>query len=152
MYRTAIYSTPGRQKRRQNQRINRSVGVCLFAYTRAWKAMTPGRQVGLFVRQSWPAMTRLDCERIQAIGRNLQASKARSTCLAVFRRRQAWNQSGQVRSRMRIDHECDGRCPGQSDCRCVSFRSVLTDVIRIGPTIAGSSTVVFRACRLPGGA
>lgn len=152
MYRTAIYSTPGRQKRRQNRWIIRSVGVCLFAYTRAWKAMLPGRQDGLFVRRRWLAMMRLDCERIQAIARNLQASKAKSSCLAVFRRRQASCQSGQVRSRMQIDHGCDGRYPGRSGCKCVSFRSVLIDVIRILPTIAGSSTVVFRACRLPGGA
>lgn len=149
---TVDYLTPGRQKRRQNRWLMRSVGVCLFAYTREAQAMIPGRQGVLFVRQSWPARMRLDYERIQAIGRNLQASKARSTGLAVFRQRQAWNQSDQVRSLKRISHECDGRYPGRSGCKTVSFRSVLIDVIRIGRTIAGSSTVVLRACRLLDGA
>ena len=152
MYRTAIYSTPGRQKRRQNRWIIRSVGVCLFAYTRAWKAMLPGRQDGLFVRRRWLAMMRLDYERIQAIGRNLQASKARSSCLAVFRRRQASCQSGQVRSRMQIDHGCDGRYPGRSGCRSVSCRCAVTDAFRILPTNAGSWTVARRLIRLLGGA
>ena len=150
VYRTAVYSTPGRQKRRQNRRIIRSVDVCLFAYTREAQAMIQARQDGLFVRRRWFEAMRLDCERIQAIARNLQASKAKSSCLAVFRRRQASCQSGQVRSRMQIDHGCDGRYPGRSGCKCVSFRSVLIDDFRIGPTIAGLSKVARRACRLLG--
>ncbi len=150
--RTAIYSTPGSRKRRQNRRIIRSVGVCLFAYTRAGQAMIPGRQDGLFVRQAWLATMRLDYARIQAIARNQQASKARSTCLAVFRRRQAWIRFGQDRSLKRISHECDGRYPGRSGCTIVSCRSVVTGDFRNGPTIAGSWTVARRVNRLLGGA
>lgn len=148
--RTVDNLTPGRQKRRQNQWIIRTWDVCLFAYTRAGQAMIPGRQDGLFVRQAWLATMRLDYARIQAIARNQQASKARSTCLAVFRRRQAWIRFGQDRSLKRISHECDGRYPGRSGYTIAFCRSVLTDVIRIGLTIAGSSTVVRLNFRMPG--
>lgn len=148
----ADYIAIGRQKRNQNRWIIRSVDACLFAYTRAGKAMIPGRQDGLFVRRRWLAMMRLDYERIQAIGRNLQASKARSSCLAVFRRRQAWILSGQVRSLKRIDHGCDEKCQGRSGCRSVSCRCAVTDAFRILPTNAGSWTVARRLIRLLGGA
>ncbi len=150
--RTVDNLTPGRQKRRQNQWIIRTWDVCLFAYTRAGKSMFLTRQGVLFVRRLWLAMTRLDYERIQAIARNPQASKVRSTGPAVFRQRQAWNQSGQVRSLKRTSHECDGRYPGRSGYTIAFCRSVLTDVIRIGLTIAGSWTVARRVNRLLGGA
>jgi len=148
----ADYIAIGRQKRNQNRWIIRSVDACLFAYTRAGKAMIPGRQDGLFVRQAWLATMRLDYGRIQAIARNPQASKARSSCLAVFRRRQAWIRFGPVRSLKRISHECDGRYPGRSGCTIVSCRSVVTGDFRNGPTIAGSWTVARRVNRLLGGA
>ncbi len=152
MTRIAIYLTPGSQKRRQNQWINRWVDVFLFAYRKAGKAMLQARQVVLFVRRRWLAMMRLDCERIQAIARSRQASQGRSTGPAVFRRRLTWNRSGQVRILKLIDHECDERYQGRSGCRIASYRYAVTDAFRILPTIAGSSKVGRLSIRLLDGA
>lgn len=152
MTRIAIYLTPGSQKRRQNQWINRWVDVFLFAYRKAGKAMLQARQVVLFVRRRWLAMMRLDYERIQAIVQSRQASQGRSTGLAVFRRRLTWNRSGQVRILKPISHECDERCPGRSGCKIASFRCAVIDAFRIGLTIAGSWTGARLLIRLLDGA
>ena len=127
----ADYIAIGRQKRNQNRWIIRSVDACLFAYTRAGKAMIPGRQDGLFVRRRWLAMMRLDYERIQAIARNLQASKARSKGRAVFRRRQACYQFGQDRSLKLTGREFDGMYQDQSGYKCASCLYAVTDAFRI---------------------
>lgn len=149
---TGDYLTVGRQKRRQNQWINRRLDACLFAYRKAMKARLQARQVGLFVRRRWPAMMRLDYERIQAIAQNRQGLQARSTGPAVFRRRLTWNQCGPGRNLKPIDHECDGRYPGQSGCRCVSYRCAVIDDFRILPTNVGSWTGARLLIRLLDGA
>ena len=128
------------KKRHKKRVINLLVDVFLFAYRKALKSIPEGRQVGHFVRQDVAEVSRLDCERIQAIARNQQASKARSKGRAVFRRRQACCQSGQVRSLKPTGREYAGRYQDQSGCKCVSWLYAVTNAFRILPTIFGSST------------
>jgi len=134
-----IRKASGRKKRREKRVINLSVDVFLFAYKMARKAMIQALGVGHFVRQDVVEVTRLDCERIQAIAQNQQASKARSTGRAVFRRLQAWRQSGQDRSLMPTGRECVGRYQDPSGCRYAFCLYAVTNAFRILPTIAGLS-------------
>lgn len=122
--------------------INLLVGVYLFAYKMAMQAMLQALAVGHFVRQDVVEGMRPDCERIQAIARNLQASKARSKDRAVFRRRQACCQFGQDRSLKLTGREFDGMYQDQSGYKCASCLYAVTDAFRILMPSVGLSTPV----------
>lgn len=138
----AIRRASDARKGRKKRVINLLVGVYLFAYKMAMQAMLQALAVGHFVRQDVVEVTRPDCERIQAIARNLQASKARSKGRAVFRRRQACCQFGQDRSLKLTGREFDGMYQDQSGYKCASCLYAVTDAFRILMPSVGLSTPV----------